>query len=94
VAGRGADRPSCTRTRLTTTAACAATYAAAASPPGSPASASTPASGSADTAASSNAPWAWLLAFRRLALPYDRTARTVTALATLACALICHRRLR
>jgi len=36
----------------------------------------------------------WLLAFRRLALSYDRTARTVTALATLACALICHRRLR
>jgi transposase len=36
----------------------------------------------------------WLLAFRRLSLRYDRTARTVTALATLACALICHRRLR
>ena len=36
----------------------------------------------------------WLLAFRRLALCYDRTATTVTALATLACALICHRRLR
>jgi transposase len=36
----------------------------------------------------------WLLAFRRLALRHDRTARTVTALATLACALICHRRLR
>jgi transposase len=37
---------------------------------------------------------AWLLAFRRLALRYDRTATTITALATLACALICHRRLR
>jgi transposase len=36
----------------------------------------------------------WLLAFRRLALRYDRTATTITALATLACALICHRRLR
>jgi transposase len=35
----------------------------------------------------------WLLAFRRLALRYDRTATTITALATLACALICHRRL-
>ncbi len=37
---------------------------------------------------------AWLLSFRRLALRYDRTATTVTALATLACTLICHRRLR
>ncbi len=36
----------------------------------------------------------WLIAFRRLALRYDRTATTVTALATLACALICHRRLQ
>jgi transposase len=36
----------------------------------------------------------WLLAFRRLALRDDRTVRIVTALATLACALICHRRLR
>jgi transposase len=35
----------------------------------------------------------WLLAFRRLALRYDRTAATITALATLACALICYRRL-
>ncbi len=37
---------------------------------------------------------AWLLSFRRLALRYDRSAKTITALATLACALICHRRLR
>jgi transposase len=37
---------------------------------------------------------AWLLAFRRLALRYDRTATTITALARLAAALICYRRLR
>jgi hypothetical protein len=42
---------------------------------------------------SSNAPVSWLLAFRCLALRYDRTATTITALATIACALICHRRL-
>jgi transposase len=35
----------------------------------------------------------WLLAFRRLALRYDRTATTITALARLACTLICLRRL-
>jgi transposase len=35
----------------------------------------------------------WLLAFRRLALRYDRTAATITALARLACTLICLRRL-
>jgi transposase len=36
---------------------------------------------------------AWLLSFRRLALRYDRSEQTITALPTLACALICHRRL-
>jgi transposase len=36
----------------------------------------------------------WLLAFRRLTLRYDRTAVAITSLAILACALICHRRLR
>jgi transposase len=36
---------------------------------------------------------AWLLAFRRLALRYDRSEQTITALLALACALICHRRL-
>jgi transposase len=35
----------------------------------------------------------WLLSFRRLALRYDRTQATLSALLTLACALICHRRL-
>ena len=35
----------------------------------------------------------WLLNFRRLALRYDRTEATITALLSLACALICHRRL-
>jgi hypothetical protein len=35
----------------------------------------------------------WLLNFRRLALRYDRTESTITALLSLACALICHRRL-
>ena len=35
----------------------------------------------------------WLLGFRRLALRYDRTESTITALLSLACALICHRRL-
>lgn len=35
----------------------------------------------------------WLLHHRRLALRYDRTATTVTALAILACTLICARRL-
>jgi transposase len=35
----------------------------------------------------------WLLSFRRLALRYDRTESTITALLSLACALICHRRL-
>jgi len=30
----------------------------------------------------------------RLALRYDRTATTITTLATLACALMCHRRRR
>lgn len=37
---------------------------------------------------------AWLLDFRRLALRYDRTETTVSALLSLACSLICHRRLR
>jgi transposase len=37
---------------------------------------------------------AWLLDFRRLALRYDRTESTVSALLSLACSLICHRRLR
>jgi transposase len=36
---------------------------------------------------------AWLLGFRRLALRYDRSGKTVTALVTIACALICYRRL-
>lgn len=35
----------------------------------------------------------WLLAFRRLALRYDRTEATITALATLAATMICIRRL-
>jgi transposase len=35
----------------------------------------------------------WLLNFRRLAVRYDRTEDTVSALLSLACALICHRRL-
>jgi transposase len=35
----------------------------------------------------------WLLDFRGLALRYDRTVTTVFALLSLACALICHRRL-
>ena len=35
----------------------------------------------------------WLLNFRRLALRYDRTESTITALLSLTCALICHRRL-
>jgi transposase len=35
----------------------------------------------------------WLLGFRRLALRYDRTHTTLRALVSLACALICHRRL-
>jgi len=35
----------------------------------------------------------WLLGFRRLALRYDRTVATLSALLALACALICHRRL-
>ena len=36
----------------------------------------------------------WLLAYRRLALRYDRTATTITALTKLAAALICYRRLK
>jgi transposase len=36
----------------------------------------------------------WLLNFRRLALRYDRTTDTLSALLSLAAALICHRRLR
>ena len=35
----------------------------------------------------------WLLGYRRLALRYDGTRATLSALLTLACALICHRRL-
>jgi hypothetical protein len=35
----------------------------------------------------------WLLNFRRLALRYDRTESTITALLSLACTLISHRRL-
>jgi len=35
----------------------------------------------------------WLLHHRRLALRYDRSATTITALAVLACILICARRL-
>jgi transposase len=35
----------------------------------------------------------WLLSFRRLALRYDRTQSTITALLSPAGALICHRRL-
>ncbi len=36
----------------------------------------------------------WLLSYKRLALRYDRTAATITALARLAVTLICARRLR
>lgn len=36
----------------------------------------------------------WLLAFRRLALRYDRSATTITALTTLAATIICLRRLQ
>ena len=36
---------------------------------------------------------AWLLGFRRLALRYDRTKLTITAPTTLACTMICYRRL-
>jgi transposase len=36
----------------------------------------------------------WLLSYKRLALRYDRTALTMTALARLAVILICARRLR
>ncbi len=35
----------------------------------------------------------WLLSYKRLALRYDRTAVTITALAQLAVTLICARRL-
>jgi transposase len=35
----------------------------------------------------------WLLAFRRLAIRYDRSATTITAVATLAITIICARRL-
>ena len=35
----------------------------------------------------------WLLSYKRLALRYDRTALTITALARLAVILICARRL-
>ncbi len=35
----------------------------------------------------------WLLSYKRLALRYDRTAMTMTALARLAAILICARRL-
>lgn len=36
---------------------------------------------------------AWLLAFRRLAVRYDRSATTITAVATVAITIICARRL-
>lgn len=36
----------------------------------------------------------WLLAFRRLALRYDRSETTITALSTLAVTIICIRRLQ
>jgi transposase len=36
---------------------------------------------------------AWLLHHRRLALRYDRSRQTITALLKIACTLICHRRL-
>ena len=36
---------------------------------------------------------AWLLAFRRLAVRYDRSTVTFTAVATLAITIICARRL-
>ena len=36
---------------------------------------------------------AWLLAFRRLAVRYDRSTVTITAVATLAITIICARRL-
>jgi hypothetical protein len=35
----------------------------------------------------------WLLGFGRLAVRYDRTVATLSALLALACAWICHRRL-
>ena len=35
----------------------------------------------------------WLLSYKRLALRYDRTATTITALVRLAVILICARRL-
>jgi transposase len=35
----------------------------------------------------------WLLAFRRLAIRYDRSATAITAVATLAITIICARQL-
>ncbi len=45
------------------------------------------------TAGSSNAPWCWLLRFKRLGLRYDRTERTLRPLLLLAVSIINLRRL-
>ena len=76
-----------------TTRGCAATCAAAASPPASPGSAASPASVWGRRRWVVERTIGWLLSYKRLALRYDRTAPTINALARLAVALICARRL-
>ena len=62
----------------------AATCAAAGSPPGSPASAGTPAHRLGRHRWVVERTIGWLLSYKRLALRYDRSAATITALARLA----------
>ena len=91
-ATRGAGRSSCTPTRATTSRGSAATCAAAGSPP-------IARIGRDSSARLGRHRWVvertlgWLLSYTRLALRYDRTALTITALARLAITLICARRL-
>jgi transposase len=87
------NRTSCTPTRATTTRAAAATRPVAGSGYGSLGVGSRAPPASGGFAGVVERTMSWLLDFRRLALRYDRSESTISALLSLACALICHRRL-
>jgi transposase len=73
----------------TTTHAAARRCAAAGSRPGSPAAASSPASGWAATVYVVERSLAWLVGYRRLQVRYERRADVLLGFVHLACALVC-----
>src|SRR5512135_1012011 len=92
-AARGDAPTSCTPIRATTTGGSAPTCAGAASPARIARRGVEPADRLGRHRWVVERTASWLLHHRRLALRYDHTATTVTALAILACTLICARRL-